>query len=1128
MMLSDTVRVARRFQRSIRIDTDVGAPAALQGFICQGSARAALQTMARSIIDSRQRAFTWTGPYGTGKSSLALALAAAVGRNANLRSAARDLLGEVVEPLELAFPGADRGWLTVPVVGRRSDPVKDLEASLDAALGHRRRAGRDQKKDASGRALIKRLRELAGQHDVAGTLVIIDEMGKYLDAAANEGYDIHFFQELAEASGRSDGRLVIVGILHQSFDQYATRLGSETRDEWIKVQGRFIDIPIINAVDEVIDLLGRAIQTEQPHPESRRVAERISKSIRRRRAGSVNDLGRRLDAAWPLHPIVAALLGPVSRRRFGQNERSTFGFLTSSEPHGFLDFLRQTSTAEPRTYEPAQLWDYLRLNLEPVILASADGHRWAQGIEAVERCEARGTPLHLRLTKSIALIDLFRDGTGIVAEPEILHASVADIDPKEVERALEDLSEWSIGIFRKHIGAWSIYAGSDFDIEGAVVAAKGTSSELNLKRLAVLAGLQPVLAKQHYFRTGTLRWFHSELVSVSSLKDRMRDFIAPEGATGALFLAIPTADETRNRALAACRTAQSAKNQYPIAVGFPWNALTIRDLGAELIALETVRATRTELEGDSVARREVTARIGATSAQIEEELRSAFANAVWYVGGQSDHDSGPRALAQLVSRLADEALPQAPVIHSELVNRQYPSGKSQAAVRQLLHAMVSHASEAYLGIKGFPAERGLYSTILEVTGLHRRKRNRHAFGAPSGAGGASLMPMWRRAEELLVRTDLLSMEELYRVWSAPPFGVRRGVLPILALAFALAHQSAVAVYAHDTFRPELDTYVADLLLQDESLLALRRVNLEGGKQAIVEGMAHAIDSLAGTLTAREPLAVARALVRFAFELPPWSQRTSNLSEAAKQVRRVLLNAKDPHRALFIDLPLAFPRIDAPDLGLKLAEALAELAEAYPRMLEQLRQRTMDALGHRVTSGENLGRRARTVLGLTGDLRIDVFAGRLADFQGSLKEMEALASLALNKPPRDWSDRDPDQAALQLADLALHFRRAEALASVKDRSPTRHALAVVFGVGEASRTVMRSVDIGDAEQKAVTALAENVLAELGKAGVEPRLMMAALAVAGARAAEAEDAAQAKDVAWQRDMYWAYPADVTARR
>src|SRR5579862_7216458 len=134
MLLSDAVTVARRFQRSVRIDTDLGAAAALHGFVCQGSGRTALETMARCITEGGQRAFTWTGPYGSGKSSLALALAALVSSDAGTHKAARELLGDVAGMLDAAFPPEAKGWLVVPVVGRRADPVEDVETGFGSAL----------------------------------------------------------------------------------------------------------------------------------------------------------------------------------------------------------------------------------------------------------------------------------------------------------------------------------------------------------------------------------------------------------------------------------------------------------------------------------------------------------------------------------------------------------------------------------------------------------------------------------------------------------------------------------------------------------------------------------------------------------------------------------------------------------------------------------------------------------------------------------------------------------------------------------------------------------------------------------------------------------------------------------
>ena len=67
------------------------------------------------------------------------------------------------------------------------------------------------------------------------------------------------------------------------------------------------------------------------------------------------------------------------------------------------------------------LWDYLRANLEPSILASPDGHRWAVAAEALERCEVNGSDeIHIKLLKTIAVIDLFKEQTGITANSNIL------------------------------------------------------------------------------------------------------------------------------------------------------------------------------------------------------------------------------------------------------------------------------------------------------------------------------------------------------------------------------------------------------------------------------------------------------------------------------------------------------------------------------------------------------------------------------------------------------------------------------------------------------------------------------------------------------------------------------------
>lgn len=1105
MLLADKITISRQFLRSIRIDLDWGSEAALQGFVCQTSAQHVIESMCQQFSATRQAAFTWTGPYGGGKSSLALTFASLLGGDVKLRAMATEVLGEkVVEPLKKSLNIGPRKepWIILPVVGRRSDPIEDIGDVLrNSGVPY---VGRRLGDAPDGRRIIKVLVDIAEARPESGVFVVIDELGKFLEYAATHGGDIHFFQELAEAASRCKGRLIVVGILHQAFEQYAARLGKEVRDEWAKIQGRFVDIPLVAAVDEVLELTARAINSDEiSHPYSEKWSKVLANSIRKNRPSAPSDLAQRLDRCWPLHPVTAALLGPVSKRRFGQNERSTFGFLASAEPRGFSEFLRTTSLASDRIYEPADYWDYLRENMEGTILASSEGHRWAQSVDAVERCQSRGGEIHLRLIKSIALIDLFRNGSGLVADNSVIATCVPSVSKSEVESALADLSGWSQIIFRKHLNTWAIYQGSDFDIDAALSATLAITPGLDIKRLSALAGLQPILPKRHYQETGALRWFGLDLVALDDLRKAVTDFDARTGVGGQFLLAMPTQGESQRAMQNRCRIL-SGETTNPIAFGVPYNAEAIWSLGREYLALETIQSNNTELASDSVARRELKARVIAVLGKLQDALNSAVANAQWYVHGQQrsfDSRIGPSALA---SELADETYPDCPKIYSELVNRHSVSSNTQGALNILVASMIEHPDREALGIEGFPAERGLYATILKAAGLHQEISDEQwALVVPSSkTHSRELVALWRATDNLLKKKRRVLLSEIFELWVAPPFGLRKGLCGILGLAYVMTNRDVLAAYKEGVYQPEIDGQFAHEVLRDPGCIALQLVIRDEKHSDLLKELAKAIKLVSGTPCAAEPLAIGRELVKLAFELPSWTQRTSTLPKRAIDLRKILLHASDPHKLLFVDLPKMYGAENAKLLREGLVQDIATLREAFPLLVKRLNTKFFRALAATEGDWETLHARAGVVMGLSGDFRLESFAGRLLEFDGSEAAMEGLVSLAVNLPATDWSDSTPNTAELALADMALKFRHAEMLAAIKERIPTRQAIGLVFGTGEHGKTLMRAIDVGQEERSRVLEMASQIL-ELGAHNKnEVRLFLAALAEAGSLMMEQE--------------------------
>lgn len=1104
MALADRVYVTRRFQRAVRIDTDLGEPKALEGFICPQSSADVLLTMARHIAQTHQGAFTWTGPYGSGKSSLVVALSALLSTKKALRGEAESVFGkDVAETVRSAMPAGSKGWQVLAVVGRRDDPVRVIGEAIEAAE-------LEKAEEWTGEKIVQALWDAAKRQprSSGGLIVFIDEMGKFLEAAAQEGTDIYLFQQLAEMASRSKGRLIVVGILHQAFEEYAHRLSREMRDEWAKIQGRFVDLAVNTAGEEQIELLSRAIESDHRPKRPGKLAKTVAGIVRPQNGQEAKRLAERLEECWPLHPVVACLLGPISRRRFGQNQRSLFGFLNSAEPHGFQDFIKKEN--ESAVYEPDRLWDYLRVNLEPSILASPDGHRWALAAEAIERCEVvGGDELHLKLLKTIAVVDLFKERSNLTAGEKLLFTCVPAHTDKAVKQALGQLGSWSFVIFKKFLSAYAIFAGSDFDIDGAVETALGEVTEINFVALKSFAGLHPVVAKRHYHDTGAFRWFDVSLAPLCDLSEVATSYQPGNGAIGQFLFAFPTLGESKENAEELCREAARKSKNWDNVVGLSQRAWGIVDLARELLALEKVSNDHPELAGDAVARREVLARLSTLQGQLESELQRALDSAKWFRKHHPPKQYLHAELNALASDLAGKRYNSAPRLHNELLNRQKPSSNAVAAQNALLKRMVMNEGEPRLGIEGFPAEGGLFASLLEATGLYKKNGSAWQYCWPDAVSDESyrLAPIWEAARSYLKENAdrTVAVSEIFKLWRAEPYGVKDGLMPVLAVAFILSKRDKVAVYREGIFQAHFKDLDVEFLARDAGDIQLRWMNLSVVSRRLLSGMASVVRELdpENDLTNLEPIDVARGLVAIHDNLRLWTKRTTRLSANAIKVRTLFKQASDPNKFLFDDIPSVLEQEGdlAGKAGIRKAvsvvrDGLAELVEAYPAMLRRLQEMMLAELEVPNASPQaldELRNRAENIKQLSGDFRLDAFAGRLAQFTGTDDDMEGIASLAANKPPQDWVDPDLDRAAIEIAAMAQSSVRLETFAHIKGRPNKRHTLAVVIGNAGARATVLEEFDIGDSDRQVIEELITRIEVALAEGDMSRRnVILAALA------------------------------------
>lgn len=1047
--LSDVIKLNARFCRSINIKQDLDNDEILSNFICPTSFEFALLNIAENVSTTGQSAFTWTGPYGSGKSSLALFLSALLSKKKTLRNIAGNILKTKSRQKILSQIKVTKGWEVLPVVGEMKDASILLKEALSNKLGRK------------SNNIFDDIQALSKRND--GLLIFIDEMGKCLESAARGSGDVYFFQQLAEFASRSNGKIILIGILHQSFAEYARYLPHTLRDEWLKIQGRFVDMPINTVGEEQIELISRAINTSHSSKCIVSSVENTIKNISKNKLIiSPTVFKKSLISCWPIHPVVVSLLAQISRKRFGQNQRSIFSFLSSGEPKAFRDFINTTEYADENMYMPEDLFDYLHYNLESAILSSSDSKIWNIAIETLARCQAKGaSDQHIKVLKTMALIDLFNGASGLTTSEELLQS----LYPKSnIKKILKDLLEWSVIILKKHLKAYSIYEGSDFDIETALNEAYSAIPNLEIQKLAEIANFKPIIAKRHYHKFGCMRWFEVLLTPTENCRMFLDNQISHSSAVGFFNIFLPRTKAEEKMAKDIIK--QSANYDYPTFMTIANSTQFINEYLKELLALEWIQKNKKELHGDGIARREIEGRRNLVISLLEVQLNNILMSSEWYENGTYIGIVKQNQLSVLASNTCDRVFLKTPKITSELVNRTKPSGSANTALNTLLKNMVTNEGEPLLGITGFTPERGLFNILLQETGLYScSKDGKYTFTTPTSA---NLKELWTSTTSFIKSTNTkTNLADIYKFWTNKPFGIKIGIQKFLALAYIMTQRNSLAVYKDNIYIPEIDDIFVDYLIKEPKTISFKLVETSTESKGLLTEITRILDQLSTNIKIKDniisPLSTARKLVQVVDTLHPWVLKTKLLSKQTTKFREIVKVANDPYKLLFEDIPSVFLSNgnSTHDITKNFKKAMEELLNIYPDTMKNIALMLTSELDITLATPnalERLRERAKKIKGVSGNFRLEAFASRISTFDSSLATISGIVSLANSKPPQDWIDLDIENAKKEILSLCTEFKKTELYAKVKNKSASRQAVAFIAGIGKKTEIIQGEFDI----------------------------------------------------------------------
>lgn len=1072
--LSDFIEIKRRYSRSINLERDLEYPEAVLGYIpTEKTADILARFLSASLTPNSLRAWTLTGVYGTGKSAFAHFLTSICApANETICKNAKDILTNAMEfnkihksqvarlpnrgfvravvtaqrePISNSIlrglhRGANLFWQRVP--GVKPKITMTLEAMVAKADRRHFRV--------SDSTIIELVTEVAKASNT-GVLLIIDELGKSLEyAAENYDNDLFLLQQLAELpSGYNDPKVFLLGLLHQSFIDYANSLTTIQRHEWGKIQGRFEDVTFTESPYQMLKVIGSAIDkskndinnTYREYAHNWYTAVSVYEGFR---GVSLNDILSIL----PLHPI-ASMVIPALCQKFAQNDRSLFTFLSSAETSSFSEFLFKTEHdhSRPITYKVHQLYDYFLDTAGMAISSRPNLQRWIEIQNRIRETQLDDEDA-IRLVKTIGVLNLvsssgaFRASKAFVALAMCDNASDKEAFQKWIDH-IDLLIEKKVVLWRKSLDELRLWEGSDFDVEQKLVeqleANKMSVGDLLRKHMP----LKPVIAQRHSYKTGTIRYF--ERYFCDSETDFNTLQTSKEESDGLMFYWVDESSPFPPRLERACE-------QKPVVFISTNDLVNLKHVCLELESLVKIEATAPELQTDGVARKEIRQRILWSRQKLEEAASRAFdevyEKASYWVAGEGIGLNRKTPLNSLLSNLCDEHYPKGLVLWNELINRRELSSQAATARNKLIELMIKNNGKERFGITGYGPERSMFESIFTDSTLYREGDGGWVIAEPEKESG--IFEVWKAIEDFCFEaTDAPQrISTLYDTLLMPPFGLKRGVIPVLLLAVLLKHSDHLALYDNGAFLPVIGPEHFEILVKNPAKFSVKHFQITGLRAEMFKELEELFRRTAArsSITIRNSsiLSIVTPLVKFIKSLPPYTLQTVELSREALAIRKAITEVNEPDTLIFNAIPMAlgYPNIHSSldidkdtikSIKSKFIRVLRELNNAYAELLEASKNKIH--LAFSISSDvsnikQDLMVRATYVQNVIEPLMKRFVIAATSNTTDEVHWLESILMVISDKPAESWTDEDVIKFEISISDVARRFKNIEALQATR--------------------------------------------------------------------------------------------------
>jgi len=976
------------------------------------------------------RAFNIIGSYGTGKSSFLMALENSVcGRkqffNINFLTNPRVEFIKIIG----SYTSVIDSFLEYLEIGSTKNDVDDILVEL-----------------------YQKYQSLGKRNSLL--FIVIDEFGKFLEYASkyNPEKELYFLQQLAEFCNNPKHRIVLLTTVHQSFESYAYSLSPSQKQEWIKVKGRFRELTFNEPVEQLLFLAAEFNSNNSEFKSNKKAISGTHKLFSESSMFQVNQqfTSAFLEKLFPLDIFAAHVLA-YSLQKYGQNERSLFTFLESSDFAGLVRFKRN----EYPFYNLSCVFDYLNTNFYSYLISkyNPDFSAWSNirtSIEKIERVFEKDLNQYCDVAKTIGLLNLFAPAGSVIDESFLVSYLSLTMGHLNAPQLITNLTNKQIIRYRSHSKRYILFEGTDLDIQAALVDAGNRVSDVFdvVGQINKYFNFSPVMAKRITFEKGTPRFF--EFV----ISDYPIDTIPQgevDGYVNLIFNPKLKASEIQSI---------SSSQKEAIVYCYFKNSAELKDI---LFEIEKLQKVIHDNGDDRVAKRElesiISSHINILNHYIKERGLFSETNSTRWFFGESEYLVNSKAdFNKLLSAVCQSVYSATPIFKNELVNKHRISTSIRSAKKNYFKALLSSWDLPDLGfeLKKFPPEKSIYLSLLKENGLASGELK--ASFELQVKNNSSFSKLWKASLKFLqsAKSQKVYVADLYQVLSEKPFKLKQGFLDFWIPTFLFLKRDEFAIFNEDVYITSFNEENLELIAKYPKKYSIKTFDVSGIKLDL-------FNSYRGFLNQQSELKFDNAVfietikpfLQFYRGLSYYSKTTSRLSSESLGIRRAIALSKDPETTFFVDFPnalgysissLSNDKVSLVDFARRLQDSIREIKGSLEALVGRFELFLCDdVVGQQMNFAQyksNLQKRFKDIKRHLLLPNQRTFLMRLdSAIEDKQSWLNSLAQVLMTKTLEDFEDSDEILLYDRFQKMVLDLDSLSTLSKVESDDSSEEVLAV---------------------------------------------------------------------------------------